>query len=158
MEKNINTFDAKRPSRKGKYLLIGGVVGLLAGLAIASVLMLSPKGWSKDVTFDDGRMVIKVQFKADPDPPTVGIQTLMARVKDVAGYPMRVDHVHFTVNNDGQVLAQELEGEAVGTFSATGDGFYRTNAELPSPGSYSVDLLVRHNQSSFNSGWTLDVK
>ena len=131
---------------------------LVVGLVIVSLQLLGSEGWSKDIVFDDGRMEMRVQFKADPDPLTTGSLALMARVKNNAGYPMRVDHVHFDISRNGQSISETLEGDPVGNFSASGNGFYTATAELQSPGSYQVNLLVKHQQSSFNSNWPLAVK
>ena len=141
-----------------KLLVAGAGLLIVVGLVIASLQLLTPKGWSKDVVFDDGRMEMLVQFKVEPDPPTAGSLALMVRVKNIAGYPMRVDHVHFTVSRNGQSASETLEGDRVGDFSASGKGYYTAAAELQSPGSYQVDLLVMHQQSRFNSIWPLEVK
>jgi hypothetical protein len=89
----------------------------------------------------------------------------MARVKDAAGYPMRVDRVYFSVSKDGQVLAESLESEPVGDFKPGGDGFYDAQVELPSPGSYQVALLlqginlgIRKYDSRFQASWPLEVE
>ena len=141
-----------------KLLFAGAGLLLVVGLVIVSLQLLGSKGWSKDIVFDDGRMEMRVQFKAEPDPPTTGSLALMARVKNNAGYPMRVDHVHFNISRNGESVSETLEGDPVGSFSANGKGFYTATAELQSAGSYQVDLLVMHQQSSFNSSWPLEVK
>ena len=141
-----------------KLLFVGAGLLLVVGLAIVSLQLLSSKGWSKDLEFDDGRMGMLVQFKVEPDPPTIGRVDLMAKVKNPAGYPMAVDHVHFEINANGQRVSDTLEGDPVGNFSASGNGFYRATVGLPSAGSYEVGLLVKHRESSFNSNWPLEVK
>jgi|GEM_PF-6295128 hypothetical protein len=158
MEEKTDT-DGIRKSSKWRGFIIGGVVmTLVVGLAIASLQVLTPKGWSKDIRFDDGRMAMRVQFKSEPSTLDAGTQTLSAKVKDIAGFPMQVGHVHFTVTKDGQTLVEGLEGEPVGKFGAVGQGFYRASAQLPSPGSYTVDLAVQHNQSRFDSSWSFEVR
>ena len=141
-----------------KLLFAGAGVVLVVGLVIISFQLLASNGWSKDIVFDDGRMAIRVQFKVEPDPPTTRSLALMARVKNAAGYPMPVEHVHFTASRNGQNVSETLEGDPIGTFSATGNGFYGATMELPSPGSYQVDLLIMHQQASFNLSWPLVVK
>ena len=146
MEKQGN----RKPSRVKILLFIGAGLLLMTALFVVSLQLLTPQGWSQDVASDDGRMNLRVQFKAEPDQPEVGMQTLLLRVKDVAGFPMRVDHVHFTISKNGQNVAGPMEGEPVGNFKATGDGYFTAQAELMSSGVYQVDVLVQHNQSSFN--------
>ena len=141
-----------------KLLIIGVGLVLVGGLVTVSMQLLTSSGWSKDVVFDDGRMKMRVQFKVEPDPPTTGSLALMARVKNNAGYPMRVDHVHFTVSGNGQSVSETLEGDPIGTFSATGNGLCEATAELQTPGSYQVELLVIHQQSKFSSNWPLEVQ
>ena len=74
-----------------------------------------------------------------------------------SGHPMAVDHVHFEISINGQMVSGPLEGDPVGTFSASGTGFYKASAALPSAGSYEVELLVKHRESSFTSNWPLEV-
>jgi len=110
------------------------------------------------VVFDDGQMAMRVQFKVEPNPPTVGRLTLMARVKNNVGYPMPVGHVYFAISKDGQSVLETLEGDPVGNFQASGNGYYTVTAELQSPGSYQVNLQVEHQQSRFDSNWPLEVQ
>lgn len=141
-----------------KFLFVGAGLLLVVVLVIVSLQLLTSSGWSKDLVFDDGRMEMRVQFKAEADSPNAGSLVLMARVKNIAGFPMRVDHVHFNISRNGQSVSETLEGDPVGNFSASGNGFYTATAEVQSRGSYQVDLLVAHQQSSFNSNWPLEVK
>lgn len=158
MEEDVGTPGVKKSPRWRRFILIGGVVALLIVLAVASIPLLSPNGWSKDMVFDDGRMAMRVQFKTEPDVPVLGTQVLFAKVKGVTGFTMLVDHVHFTVTKDGETLVEALEAEPVGEFATAGVGFYRASVQLPSAGSYSVDLSVQHNQSQFNTTWSLEVR
>lgn len=139
-------------------LFVGAGLVLVVGLVITVVRLLSTEGWSKDVVFDDGQMGMRMQFKVEPDPSRSGAITLMARVKELVGYPMRIDHVHFAISQNGQNVRETMEGDPFGNFIPAGDGYYATSTELPSPEDYQVDLLVQHNQSSFKSTWPLESK
>lgn len=123
-------------------LILGGFLLLLVAIGAVSLQLLTPQGWSKDVVLEDGQAKVLVQFKAESDGSATQSRTLMARVKDVGGFPVRVEQLYFTVRKDGRVLAESLEGEPVGNFMAAGDGYYTSRVDLPSQGSYQVDLLL----------------
>lgn len=144
--------------RMGLLLPLGAGTLLVIGLVVASLQLLTSKGWSRDIAFDDGRMAMRVQYKVEPHPPTVGPVDLLVKVKNVAGYVMLVDHVHVTVNSEK--VADGIEAERVGDFGITSgkESFYRTRVDLSSPGSYQVVVLVQHDESRFETTWPLEVQ
>ena len=148
----------KKKPQKTKLLIIAASLVILAAFVIASWQFLIPEGWSQDTIFDDGNMNMRVQFKVEPNEPTVGSLVLMAKVKDVSGFPMRVDHVHFALSKSGQLIDQEIEAEPVGGFKAAGNGMYTANVYIESPGVYEANLQVAHGTSSFKASWLIEVK
>ena len=76
LEKHAGKPGAIKSSLWRRFLFICGVAAVLVVLAIASIPLLSPRGWSKDVVFDDGRMGMRVQFKTSQDARTSGTQNL----------------------------------------------------------------------------------
>lgn len=144
--------------RKGILLPLGAAVLLVVVVGVASLQLLTPKGWSRDVVFDDGQMKMRVQHKLELDPTTAGKVNLMVKVKDAGGYLMRVDHVHFTVTEGGEKVVDGLEGEPTGTFKIGSDSFYLISLEVVLVKAYQVAVEIAHQQSSFNLTFPFKVK
>ncbi len=94
-------------------------------------------------------MPVRVQLKVEPNPPAIGMVTMKVKVKNLAGYPMRIEHVHLSVTKDGQQVVNGLEGLPVGDFKAVGDGFYTAELELAAPGLYQLSIDLRHQFTSY---------
>jgi len=103
-------------------------------------------------------MKMLVQFNTNPESPTAGPVTLMARIKDEGGFTSRVNELVFNYRAAGQQFAQSRKGVPIGKFGTQGEGFYTADAELPFPGDWQVEIEVNHGGSIFNASFPFEVK
>lgn len=163
---NHHTPGMSRPMRRGLLAAgLGGAVALIVVLVFLSsqLLATSGSGWSKEVVFDDGRdgplVDMRLAFRSEPQPAVVGVQKMMFRVKSVAGYPMLVTPVRYSIQKRGEAAGRTGEAKPVGDFGLTGNGtgFYTADVPLGAPGQYTVQLTVPNGLATIETSWTLDV-